>query len=180
MPREGAGGIGRPGDGEPFSWRVKSRGAEHLLVELRGEIDENADFSELSQTLYGDVELELATISRINSCGVREWVNFIRNLPRVRSLCFAQCSPPVVMQLNTIYNFRGRARVISFLAPYICEACHIDEYKLLDVAEHFPEPVQPHVPTFRCRRCGGVMMFDELPERYLSFLAEADAPTGES
>ncbi len=86
---------------------------------------------------------------------------------------FARCSPTVVTQLNAIYNFRGTARVESFLAPYVCETCHVDEYKLLDVAEHFPERTQPmHVPAFRCGRCSGVMTFDELPERYLAFLVE--------
>jgi hypothetical protein len=159
--------------GEPFSWRVAAREGEWLRVELRGEIDENADFSELRQTLRGNVELSLEGITRINSCGVREWVNFVRGLDAVRMLWFARCSPPVVLQLNTIYNFRGRARVSSFMAPYVCEACHGDEYKLLDVHEHFPDR-RAHVPAFRCRRCGGVMVFDELPERYLSFLSEAE------
>ncbi|HEX6836652.1 MAG TPA: hypothetical protein VF334_08770 [Polyangia bacterium] len=181
--------------GEPFSWKVE-RDGEWLRVALRGEIDENADFSELHAALRGNVELSLEGITRINSCGVREWVNFVRGLDAVRALWFARCSPPVVLQLNTIYNFRGRARVSSFMAPYVCEACHGDEYKLLDVAEHFVDPIghsarhslaggdsarsarvadwHAHVPAFRCRRCGGVMVFDELPERYLSFLSEVE------
>jgi hypothetical protein len=159
--------------GEPFSWRITRQDGDHLQIELRGEIDENADFSELRQTLRGDVELGLEGITRINSCGVREWVNFVRGLTQVHALSFSRCSPPVVLQLNTIFNFRGRAHVSSFMAPYVCETCHADEYKLLDVAEHFPDR-RAHVPAFRCRRCGGVMVFDELPERYLSFLAEGE------
>ena len=163
------------GTGEALSWRVERLADGRLLVQIKGEINENADFSELSGKLRGDVELELEGITRINSCGVREWVNFVRGL-EVRTLWFARCSPTVVVQLNTIYNFRGRARVVSFLAPYVCEVCHIDEYKLLDVEEHFATSrSHPSVPAFRCPRCGGVMMFDELPERYLSFLSEEGA-----
>jgi hypothetical protein len=156
--------------GEPFSWRVEGHDSGWQRVELRGEIDENADFSELQRALQGNVELRLEGVTRINSCGVREWVNFVRGLERVQALHFARCSPPVVLQLNTIYNFRGPARVSSFMAPYICEACHVDEYKLLDVDQHFPDRAHPNVPAFLCKRCGGVMVFDELPERYLSFL----------
>lgn len=156
--------------GEPFSWRVSGVDGAWQKVELRGEIDENADFSELQRALTGNVELTLEGVTRINSCGVREWVNFVRGLGGLQALMFARCSPPVVLQLNTIYNFRGPARVSSFMAPYVCEACHADEYKLLVVEEHFPDRAHPHVPAFRCRRCGGVMVFDELPERYLSFL----------
>jgi hypothetical protein len=149
---------------------------ERMVVQLRGEINENADLSELERILRGKVTLLLDGITRINSCGVREWVNLMRELRRVSSLVFARCSPTVVTQLNSIYNFRGRAKVESFFAPYVCEVCRVDDYKLLDVNEHFPDRSEPHVPAFRCSRCGGVMMFDELPERYLAFLAEPDLP----
>jgi len=160
-----------PPAGEGLTWSVLEQDGRHVVL-LRGEINENADFSELSEYLQGDVDLDLEGVNRINSCGVREWVNFVRDL-RVASLRFARCSPTVVLQLNTIYNFRGRARVHSFLAPYVCEACHHDEYKLLRVEDHFPQRTPPYSPpAFRCARCSGVMLFDELPERYLSFLSE--------
>ncbi len=158
---------------EVLSWRAEPQPDGRLVVQLKGEINENADFSELRKLMQGDVDLELEGVTRINSCGVREWVNFVRTLDTVKSLRFSRCSPTVVLQLNTIYNFRGRAKVASFLAPYVCEVCHVDEYKLLDVLDHFAERgPRAAVPSFRCPRCGGVMMFDELPERYLSFLAE--------
>jgi hypothetical protein len=156
---------------EVLSWQVEAAGGERLRVQLRGEINENADFTELGRQLRGDVTLLLDGITRINSCGVREWVNFVRDL-NVDSLVFARCSPTVVTQLNAIYNFRGAAQVESFLAPYVCETCHVDEYKLLLTVEHFPDAHMRHVPAFRCARCGGVMTFDELPERYLAFLGE--------
>jgi anti-anti-sigma regulatory factor len=163
------------GIGEVFSWTMEPDpiGAGRTVVALRGEINENADFEPLKQRLAGEVVLDLEGVTRVNSCGVREWVNFVRRLDNVTALWFARCSPNVVLQLNTIYNFRGRARVISFLAPYVCETCHVDEYKVLSVDEHFPDrrPTTPP-PAFRCQRCGGVLVFDELPERYLSFLAE--------
>jgi hypothetical protein len=161
-----------PGFGQPLTWRVESRGADALEVELRGEVNENADFTELRAKLRGDVTLSLEGITRVNSCGVREWVNFVRTLPQVTRLRFSRCSPTVVLQLNTIYNFRGGARVISFLAPYVCESCRTDEYRLLDVEEHFPDRTRPLAPAFRCEKCGGALVFDELPERYLSFIAE--------
>ena len=169
-----AAGSPTGGPSEALSWRVEVHGGT-MVARLTGEIDENADFSDLKRQLSGDVELELDGITRVNSCGVREWVNFVRGFDEVTTLRFSRCSPTVVLQLNTIYNFRGRARVISFLAPYVCEVCHTDEYKLLEVDEHFVDRTLKGVPAFRCARCGGVMMFDELPERYLSFLSEEGA-----
>jgi ABC-type transporter Mla MlaB component len=158
--------------GTPLTWRLEPS-AGGVLARLSGDINENADFTDLRRQLRGEVELDLEGVTRVNSCGVREWVNFVRALDgHVTALRFARCSPTVVLQLNTIFNFRGRARVMSFLAPYVCEVCHVDEYRLLVIAEHFPDRAHPHVPAFRCGRCGGVLMFDELPERYLSFLIE--------
>ncbi len=155
-----------------LSWRIKERPG-FTTVEFFGEIDENADFAELRRRLKGAVVFHLAEVRRINSCGVREWVNFVRDLPNVSDLTFTHCSPAIVTQLNMIYNFRGRAKVRSFYAPYICEACGHEDEKLIDVQSQFPSGPTEEVPEFRCEQCGELMEFDDLPERYLSFLSEA-------
>lgn len=146
-------------------------GPGRMIVDMFGEIDENADFSGLKRELQGEVELRLAGISRINSCGVREWVNFVSDLPSVSHLWFTFCSSAIVTQLNAIYNFRGPGRVRSLMAPYVCEACGIEEYQLIEIHERFPS-ASMIVPQFSCGRCQGPMEFDDLPERYLSFLKE--------
>ena len=174
-------------DPVPLSWRIKERPG-HTLVEFHGEIDEHADFGELRRRLRGALVFDLGEVRRINSCGVREWVNFVRDLAPapgntsgVTDLVFTHCSPAIVTQLNMIYNFRGRAKVRSFLAPYVCKACDHEEDKLLEEQTHFaianvgsggPGRVR-RPPEFNCEKCGGRMEFDDLPERYLSFLNDA-------
>jgi anti-anti-sigma regulatory factor len=158
-------------DSVALSWRIKER-AGFTTVEFFGEIDENSDFAELRRRLKGAVVFHLADVRRINSCGVREWVNFVRDLPSVTDLTFTHCSPAIVTQLNMIYNFRGQAGVRSFFAPYICESCNEEEEKLLDVQSQFPNGAVGTVPDFECEQCGESMEFDDLPERYLSFLSE--------
>jgi hypothetical protein len=157
-----------------LSWRVKERPGL-TVVEFFGEIDENADFADLRRRLKGPVVFHLAEVRRINSCGVREWVDFVRQVPAVSELAFSHCSPAIVIQLNMIYNFRGQARVRSFLAPYLCQVCGHEEDKLLDVEQHFPPPPRRAFtpPEFKCEKCSGPMQFDELPERYLCFLHDA-------
>jgi hypothetical protein len=153
-----------------LSWRIKERPG-FTTVEFTGEIDENADFGELRRRLKGPVVFHLAEVRRINSCGVREWVNFVRDLPGVTELTFTHCSPAIVTQLNMIYNFRGAAKVRSFYAPYVCDACGHEDEKLLDVQNQFPNGPSK-VPEYACEQCGAAMEFDDLPERYLSFLNE--------
>lgn len=159
-------------DSSALSWRIEERPG-FTIVNFCGEIDENADFSELRRRLKGSVVFRLEEVRRINSCGVREWVNFVRDLPSITDLTFTHCSPAIVTQLNMIYNFRGDAKVRSFYAPYVCEHCSTEEEKLLDVETQFPGGRVEDVPVFECERCHQGMEFDDLPERYLSFLMEA-------
>ncbi|WP_428267836.1 hypothetical protein [Haliangium sp.] len=158
-----------------LSWRLEEQAAG-IMVEFFGEIDENVDFSALRRQLEGSVTFHLGAIRRINSCGVREWVNFVRDLPRVTSLTFTHCSPAIVTQLNMIYNFRGNADIESFYAPYVCDNCNAEVDKLLEVEAQFPRNGQGRavheMPSFTCQRCQQPMEFDDLPERYLSFLME--------
>src|SRR5690606_38245911 len=63
-----------------LTWQLEERGGV-ITVEFHGEIDENVDFTELRRALKGAVDFNLRDIRRINSCGVREWVNFVRELP---------------------------------------------------------------------------------------------------
>jgi anti-anti-sigma regulatory factor len=154
-----------------LSWRIKER-AGFTNVEFNGEIDENTDFSELHRKLSGSVVFHLGQVRRINSCGVREWINFVRDLPNVSELTFSHCSPAIVTQLNMIYNFRGNAKLRSFYAPYICESCNAEEQKLIDVEEQFGSGDIYNVPDYECEKCSEPLEFDDLPDRYLAFLAE--------
>ena len=73
-----------------LSWRVVDGG----VYELAGEIDEHADFTPLLARMSGHVVFDLARLRRINSQGVRAWIDFLRDVP-VRTLVFRRCSPAV-------------------------------------------------------------------------------------
>jgi anti-anti-sigma regulatory factor len=158
-------------DSVSLTWRIEED-AGSTIVTFFGDIDENADLSALRASLQGKVVFHLENIHRINSCGVREWVNFIRDLPRVSELTFIRCSPVTVTQLNMIYNFRGPARIESIYAPYICESCDSEKEELIDLNTQFPDGKIGDLPEFKCSQCGEPMEFDDIPDRYLSFLVD--------
>jgi hypothetical protein len=158
-------------DSVSLTWRI-DEDAGTITVTFFGDIDENADLSALRASLHGKVVFHMENIHRINSCGVREWVNFIRDLPRVSELTFIRCSPVTVTQLNMIYNFRGPAKIESIYAPYICENCDSEKEELIDLNEQFPDRVIGDLPVFVCSQCGEPMEFDDIPDRYLSFLVD--------
>jgi DNA-directed RNA polymerase subunit RPC12/RpoP len=148
-----------------LTWRVVDGGA----YELAGEIDEHVDFSPLLAKLSGHAVFDLARVRRINSQGVRAWIDFLRDVP-VRTLVFRRCSPAVITQVNMIANFRGPATIESFLAPYVCDACGEEAEHLIDVAEQRRRGGA--VPAVACPKCGAAMQFDDVPDRYFSFLVE--------
>jgi len=111
-------------------------------------------------------------VRRINSSGVREWVNFIRDLSTTAEITLSHCRPVIVAQLNMIFNFGGKARVTSFYAPYACSRCDREEEMLVSLEAHFAGRDFALMPEFRCSGCGGSMQFDEVAERYLVFLRD--------
>jgi hypothetical protein len=135
--------------------------------ELAGEITEESDFAPLVQSLPSASTLDLAEVRRINSCGVREWLNFVTALSKAgKQIVLERCSVPMVAQMNMITNFRGEARVVSIFAPYHCPSCDEDHDKLIDLAGNNEPELEGAVP---CPKCGEGMEFDELPESYLAF-----------
>jgi ABC-type transporter Mla MlaB component len=174
--REWRGGGAMTDDRAVLSWRCKRRPG-FTLVELSGPLNENTDLRPLVEQLSGTVVLNLAEIRRINSNGVREWVNFVREVARSTDLTLTHCSVAIVLQLNTIYNFRGEARVRSFFAPYRCESCDHEEDRLLQVASLLEQP-RHDPPRAPCGRCGGALELDEVAERYLAFLRDPDLGQG--
>ena len=156
-----------------ITWQI-SKADEVTTVVLNGEIDESAPFTRLRAELSGQVVIDLQDVRRINSAGVREWVNLVGDLEScgVTKLTFVRCSPGIVTQLNMIYNFCGPGVVESFIAPFMCDGCGTEEFKILE-ASAFPDGPASPLPAFSCPSCGQDMEFDELPDYYLSFLGKS-------
>jgi anti-anti-sigma regulatory factor len=150
-------------------WQIDA-GPAGLVVELAGDIDEHASLAGLARRLAGPVVLDLAGVRRINSQGVRTWIDFLRAMPAGTPLVFRRCSVPVITQINMIANFRGTADVQSFFAPYVCDACGAEQEHLVDVREQRARGAV--LPPVACAACGGAMSFDDVADRYLSFLAD--------
>lgn len=152
---------------ERLHWEIQQQG-DVLHVQLQGSIDEDADFAALLGELEKSQKLrmDLSQIHRINSCGVREWVNFIRNFPENIQIELEQCSPVVVSQINMISNFLGSAHVLSVQAPFVCDACGQEQNVLLTM-----EPgKRPTLNQIACSACGGEMQFDDIEDSYFAFL----------
>jgi anti-anti-sigma regulatory factor len=140
-------------------------------VKLTGVIDEDNELADLVDKIPpGTAVIDLGEIERINSCGVRDWVNWLGKLEGNTTRCvLVECSPAIVAQINLVNNFTGTGVVKSFYVPYFCPECDEEKVLLVEAADMGPPPHEP--PTCRCDECDLVMDFDDMPDSYFAFLS---------
>jgi anti-anti-sigma regulatory factor len=140
-------------------------------VKLAGVIDEDNELGDLVDRIpAGTAVIDLGEIERINSCGVRDWVNWLSRLETQKTrVVMVECSPAIVAQINLVNNFTGSGVVKSFYVPYFCPECDEEKVLLVDASDMGPPPHEP--PTCRCDECDLVMDFDDMPDSYFAFLS---------
>jgi anti-anti-sigma regulatory factor len=153
-----------------FQASVQHRG-DVSYVKLGGVIDEDNELGDLVDKIpSGTAVIDLGEIERINSCGVRDWVNWLSKLETNGSRSvLVECSPAIVAQINLVNNFTGSGVVKSFYVPYFCPECDEEKVLLVEAADMGPPPHEP--PTCRCDECDLVMDFDDMPDSYFAFLS---------
>lgn len=151
-----------------LQWKVEQLPDQAHRVVLSGAITEDADLRSLA-TLDGPgaLSFDMAAVDQINSCGVREWIHFVRRLADAdRRFELVRCSPAIVRQLNTIANFRGDGQIRSVMLPYYCPSCRNETHRPLELAGGAPREIPEELP---CPTCSGTMEFDDISATYLSF-----------
>jgi hypothetical protein len=137
-------------------------------VTMEGVVDEHADFSALAG-LTGPVEVNLRGIKRLNSVGIRFWIDAMRDLTRRARVSYVECSQPVIDQVNMIRGFLGGGAVRSFFAPMRCERCDLDQSVLVEI-DQCDEHGRP--PATRCPKCRTPMELDDIDDAYTLFIRE--------
>lgn len=146
--------------------RFKIVRAEHegrLVFYLQGDIDEDSVFNQIGQEA-GELIINWKGVTSINSCGVRNWVNFIKTMSD-RTTYYIECPPLVVKQMNMIPSFLGNATVYSVYVPYVCDNCDTEKLVLV-TAEKFSAVDE----TIQCENCQSPEMeLDGHPKHYFTF-----------
>jgi len=150
---------------------------DSLLISFKGILDENAHLDKIFNTEKEKIVINLRGVKRINSCGVREWVNAIKAIPVEKKIEFVECSSSMVKQFNMITNFGGRGKVTSFMAPYFCSKCDKPVEKLIAVNDYMEELLKLIPPLFACSECRERLEFDDLEEKYFQFVPRQENTT---
>ena len=135
---------------------------------IGGDIDHSSDFSSIEKIpTCDDLKLNLESIKRINSTGVRQWVDFIGRFDC--RILFIKCSISAIDQFNMVPQFLGsRFEIENFYAPYFCDECEEDQDILLDWDSVNLETREPN-KSFKCSKCNTEMEADFDSEDYFRF-----------
>jgi len=136
-------------------------------IMLRGSIDEDTSFAPLLK-VAGPVVFNFRGVTAINSCGVRSWVNFLKDISD-RQVIYEECPPLIVRQMNMVPSFVGHAKVISVFGAYVCDNCDEEKLVLIKDAQYAKGKVSIE-DAMPCQECNeGEMEFDGHPQQYFAF-----------
>ena len=147
-------------------------GNGYTYLKLKGILDEDNLLSNLLSQIQGRLLLiDMAEIERINSCGVRDWVNWNNQIQALGiAVILLRCSPVVVAQANMVTNFAADAFIHSFYAPYVHPDTGEEQSVLL-----FTEEIRKTFPVSAPKiynENGEELEFDEFEESYFAFISD--------
>ena len=143
---------------------------DEKTVSLSGFMNESCDFQPLVDRFPAEVWIDFKGVTRINSCGVREWINAIRKTKAI--IHFVNCSSVIVDQISMIPEFIGKTGIVeSFATMLVCDECGHEESRRF-------ERGKDEVPTFTpdgklalpCPDCGAALELDQNPKVLEDFL----------
>ncbi|OUR96275.1 hypothetical protein A9Q84_07915 [Halobacteriovorax marinus] len=138
------------------------------IVYFKGMIDEDSEFETIKGLSNKTYIFDFDEVSLINSCGIREWVNFLETIPKDVSLTYRNCRQIIIEQINMVHGFiRTGACVESFYAPYYCESCD-EEFKVHLKSVDVKDSKAPVVTCSKCQK--SELEFDAIEQQYFQFI----------
>ena len=92
----------------------------YITIKFVGHLDEDFIQREIDLPSSEVVKCDLSRLDGINSCGIREFITFLKRIPSTTMIEYHNCPPVFIMQVNMVNGFLGLNRkVFSLFAPYV-------------------------------------------------------------
>jgi hypothetical protein len=149
-----------------------SQAGEWQKLTYIGTINEDSEvhLPPVLSSLGKNVIVNFRQVDNVNSCGVRAWITFMRDLEKGRNVVFEECTPEIVSQINMIPNFKGSAQVHSLYGGYTCPSCGHHQFHLFVKGKNLPEASSDGAGEVKCEKCNGVSELDELEEEFFAWV----------
>ncbi|MCB0366529.1 MAG: hypothetical protein H6624_18390 [Bdellovibrionaceae bacterium] len=143
-----------------------------LVMTFAGQIDEDANFSGVDFGSASSIVLDLDKVASINSCGIREWIKWIRTAPSGSAITYRNCPKVIVDQINMVAGFLpDNGTVESFYVPYYCEESGNEKMILFRKGVEFKDGGEVLPPgDVKCDESGEEMEMDVIEAKYFKFL----------
>jgi hypothetical protein len=142
--------------------------ANPKLLKICGILDEDVRFEQVFSQFPEQVWIDFSGVTRINSCGVREWVRSASAFDG--EIIYVNAPILIVDQFSMVPEFLGKKAIVeSFQARFVCPHCGNEEIKTLSVGKDV-DPKNPHSLSLLCGACKETSELDHNPDVYLEFL----------
>ncbi len=144
----------------------KIEDAGTVTFELSGKIDEDSKLESMLVDSAKKIIFNLDKIKMINSCGIRDWIEFQRKIDDSVQIVYQNCPQVIIEQVNIIKGFIKEGGVVeSFYAPYY-DAENDKEMKILLT----PDEVVDNKAPVKKNANGTELEFDEIELQYFNFI----------
>lgn len=154
-----------------------SKEGPDITISLKGTINEDAKFVPLEGEDSKRLIFDLEQIALINSCGLRNWVQWMAKESPHSQVVYKKCPKQLVDQINILEGFMPRGAIMeSFYVPYYCESCGFEENFLAKRGTDYKEgsadsPEELTIPLVKtCPKCEARLEADIVPDKYFKFL----------
>ena len=153
-----------------FKVERKDEGGKPVL-EISGQIDEDAVFANVDISSDKELTLDLENVSAINSCGIREWIKWIKTGPSDGTVVYKNCPKVIVDQINMVAGFLPEnGRVESFYVPYYCDSNGNEKMVLFKSGVEFKDGELNPPEEVKDDDSGDEMEMDVIEAKYFKFL----------
>jgi hypothetical protein len=153
-----------------LNFKTETKG-DNTVFYLSGKIDEDFRRKDLELNNYKKVTFNFKDLTMINSCGIREWIDFLKAVPTDIAIQYEECTPIIVTQMNIIAGFlRPNIQVVSFYAPYFDPSDDSETLHLIQTKD-----LTATLPPIVNNAAGEQLDFDAHAEKYFHFLKIQEA-----
>lgn len=148
----------------------KQQSGTDVIVVLSGNIDEDSTFSGVDISEATKITLDLDGVTAINSCGIREWIKWIRTAKPGVPVIYRKCPKIIVDQINMVAGFLpDNGKVESFYVPYYSEVSGSEKMVLFSEGKEF-KGNEIFAPGEVKDDDGEIMEMDVIEAKYFKFL----------
>ncbi len=150
-----------------FSYTEEMQGDTHL-IKLAGHINEDSILKDIKLSKSQDIVMDFQNIVGVNSCGIREWIKWLSELPPGANLTWKHCTKEIIDQVNMVEGFLPKkAKIVSFYIPYFCDECenrtNISQSASSKNDLSYEEEIE-------CPHCSEKAEIDVIENKYFKFL----------